>query len=331
MSKFLVTGGAGFIGSHLVEFLIAKGHDVLVLDDFSTGLRAHVPSSASLLVGDVTNPSTVKTCFKKIDGCFHLAAIASVAMSNEEWSLTHKVNSSGTVNVFAAAKQLKVPVVYASSAAVYGNSLNKQLSETCEPNPQSAYGVDKFFCELTGRIASNIHKIPNVGIRFFNVYGPRQNAISPYTGVVSLFSHRIINHKFISIFGDGTQCRDFLYVADAVLILWASMEKMMKGSLEGSNILNACTSIPTTINSLANSIESALGIHVERLFCPPRPGDIHSSVGDPSLALSKLGIQNFWRLEDGLKPLLNFLSQENNLRIYEERSAVQTLLSLCCS
>src|ERR1700677_1344253 len=225
---YLVTGGAGFIGSHLVDALIAKNHRVTVLDDLSTGKRENVNPQATLIVGDTTDFDTVERAFEGIDGCFHLAAVASVEKSIVEWVRTHSVNITSTVNIFQAASKAKgrIPVVYTSSAAVYGDCDKIPTSEDTDKRPLTAYGVDKYACDLHANVAWNVHNVPNIGMRPFNVYGPRQDPGSPYSGVISIFFDRMRQGQPITIFGDGGQMRDFVYVGDAVKAFAAAMEKL---------------------------------------------------------------------------------------------------------
>ena len=223
MSLYLVTGGAGFIGSHLCDALIGRGDSVRVLDDLSTGHRANLPDGVDLVVGDIADPETASRATAGVDGCFHLAAIASVERGINDWLGTHRANLTGAIAIFEAIRRhgTKVPVVYASSAAVYGDSRTLPIPETAERRPLSAYGADKLGCELHAVTASHVHGIPTVGLRFFNVYGPRQDPKSPYSGVISIFCERILNGMPIQIYGDGAQTRDFIHVSDVVAALLA--------------------------------------------------------------------------------------------------------------
>jgi UDP-glucose 4-epimerase len=223
MARFLVTGGAGFIGSHLVGALLKQGHAVRVLDDLSSGARGNLPPHIELIEGDVTNPRTVEQAFEGIDACFHLAAIASVVRSNREWRRTHEVNLTGTINIFDQARRLRprreIPVVYASTAAIYGDRAVVPIGEPNPAAPLSAYAADKSACELHARVAGAVHRIPTVGLRFFNIYGPRQDARSPYLGVITPFADKLVRGEPVEIFGDGNQIRDFVYIGDAVCAL----------------------------------------------------------------------------------------------------------------
>lgn len=297
MSAYLVTGGCGFIGSHLADALVAAGHRVRILDDLSTGKRENPPGEAEIIVGDVADTETVRSAMAGMDGCFHLAAIASVVRSNEEWVRTHQVNLTGTVNVFDAARENTLPVVYVSSAAVYGDNDDVPLAETARPRPLTAYGADKLGCEQHARVGHEVHSIPNAGFRFFNIYGPRQDPASPYSGVISIFADRMSNGQSIQIHGDGEQTRDFVYVADAVRFLMKGMD-----SLPGApEIYNVCTGKGTTINRLSEIIAELAGNPVDISHGAPRVGDARASVGDPSYASSKLGINVETPIEDGLR------------------------------
>ena len=224
MALYLVTGGCGFIGSHLVEDLLNRGHRVRILDDLSTGKRSNLPAGApsrqcELITGDVIDRELVERCFEGVDHCFHLAAVASVQRSNEDWSGTHRINLTGAINIFDAARRQRVPVVYASSAAVYGDNADTPLQESAQLRPLTAYGADKLGCELHARVASLVHSVPTTGLRFFNVYGPRQCASSPYSGVISIFADRLTRAEPLVVFGDGEQTRDFIFVKDVVAFL----------------------------------------------------------------------------------------------------------------
>lgn len=182
MSLFLITGGCGFIGSHLCEALLKAGHAVRVLDDLSTGHRTNLPPGAVLLEGTICSAETVRAALDGVAGCFHLAAIASVERGVMDWPGTHGVNLSATITVLDEIRRQgsRIPFVYASSAAAYGDCKTLPIVETAPMRPLSAYGADKLGCELHARVASHVFGIPTAGLRFFNVYGPRQDPKSPY-------------------------------------------------------------------------------------------------------------------------------------------------------
>lgn len=303
MKKYLVTGGAGFIGSHIVEELLNHGHEVVVLDDLSTGHKENIPKGVTFVKGSICDESKVREAFKGIDGVFHMAAIASVQKSIEEWVSTHQTNLTGTIEIFEHARANKLPVVYASSAAIYGDNSHVPLAETEQPVPLSAYGADKYGCELHGRVANHIHGVPNIGCRFFNVYGPRQDPSSPYSGVISIFADKIKASEDVSIFGDGKQTRDFIYVKDVVKALFASMSKLEQGEIK-YDVFNVCTKRETSVQKLAETIMAISGNTVNIVNEEPREGDIRISLGNPGKMNKALGVSADTELKDGLKILL---------------------------
>ncbi len=300
MGTFLVTGGCGFIGSHLVELLLAQGHQVRVLDDLSTGKRSNIPDNVDLVVGDVADASLVETAMAGVAGCFHLAAVASVQRGNEDWLGTHQANLTGAIAVFDAARHCRaegpVPVVYASSAAVYGDNPNVPLSEDAATVPLSAYGADKLGCELHARVATQVHSVPTTGFRFFNVYGPRQDPHSPYSGVIAIFADRLAKGDSVMVHGDGEQTRDFVYVADVVRILAAAMALPS----DSAAVYNICTGRETSINRLAQVIAEVNGRQAQIEHGDARQGDIRVSIGDPRRVDAAYGLPADTPLEVGL-------------------------------
>jgi UDP-glucose 4-epimerase len=313
VSGFLITGGAGFIGSHLADALLGAGHRVRVLDDFSTGRRANLDPRCEVVAGDVADHATVRAALSGLDGCFHLAAIASVARGNEDWLGTHRINQTGTVAVLDAARAAgpdgrRLPVVYASSAAVYGDLDGQVARESLRPAPLTAYGADKLGSELHAAVAWRVHGVPTLGLRFFNVYGPRQDPASPYSGVVSIFAGLLGAGAPITVHGAGTQTRDFVFVADAVAHLIAAMRHL--GTASGGGVLNVCTGQGTSVLELAHTL-ARLGERAPRLLHgPARAGDIARSVGDPAMARATLGLRAATALADGLAATLTWSRPE---------------------
>ncbi|MEA2732953.1 MAG: UDP-glucose 4-epimerase [Acetobacteraceae bacterium] len=308
MSTFLVTGGAGFIGSHLCDALVAAGDRVRVLDDLSTGRRSNLPAAATLIEGDVANPAVVAEAMDGVDGCFHLAAIASVEKGVTDWLGTHRTNITGTITVLDAIRRLgtRIPVVYASSAAVYGDAATVPIAETEPCVPLSAYGADKYGCELHARVAGHVHGIPTVGLRFFNVYGPRQDPKSPYSGVISVFCERIATGRPIAIFGDGQQTRDFVHVSDVVCALLAGMALRPADA----PVFNVCTGIATSVEALAWLIADLAGKDLHAQNQPPRAGEIRHSLGVPGLADRVLGRSERVPLHAGLRGVLAWMTDQ---------------------
>jgi UDP-glucose 4-epimerase len=296
MATYLVTGGCGFIGSHLSTALLLRGDEVRVLDDLSTGFLARLPAGAHFIQGDVADLQAVRRALAGVDGCFHLAAIASVALSNSAWLRTHRTNLTGAITVFDAARAGQIPVIYASSAAVYGDCPNLPLKESSEKKPRSAYGADKLGCELHARAADTVYHLPSVGLRLFNVYGPGQDPNSPYSGVISIFCERIRRGKPIEIFGDGRQTRDFIFVADVV----AALLRAMDAQPSGAPVFNICSGRGTSVLELAHAIANLCGHDLEIRFRPEREGEIRHSCGDPAAARQALGLGGATELSSGL-------------------------------
>jgi len=251
----------------------------------------------------------VRAAMEGVDGCFHLAAIASVERSCLDWSGTHEVNLHGFINVLEAAAEANrrryVPVVYASSAAVYGDPASAPVDESCRPAPITAYAADKLACELHARVGALVHRIPSVGLRFFNVYGPRQDPSSPYSGVISIFADRLRRRREVTIFGDGQQTRDFVFVGDVVAALTAAMER---ASLE-PHVFNVCTGRPTSVQALVETLSTILGVKPAIAHRSARPGDIRTSVGDPSRLLRHLSVSARVALADGLRQTLTWMDE----------------------
>ena len=302
-TTYAITGGAGFIGSHLADALLAAGHRVRVLDDFSTGRLASLDPRCEVLRGDVCDPAMVRRAMTGTSGCFHLAAIASVMRANEDWLGTHRVNLGGTITVFDTARMLGgVPVVFASSAAVYGD-LEGVAHEDAAPWPRTAYGADKLGSEQHARVGLLVHAVPSIGLRFFNVYGPRQDPSSPYSGVISIFAGAIAAGRPITLHGDGSQTRDFVFVADVVAHLMAAMRHL--GGKPEARVLNVCTGRETSVRDLALAIAKASGREPIIRHGPARAGDIIRSVGSPELAAATLWLRASVALADGLTATLS--------------------------
>ncbi|HYM24509.1 MAG TPA: NAD-dependent epimerase/dehydratase family protein [Vicinamibacterales bacterium] len=304
MRTWLVTGGCGFIGSHLVEALLARGDQVRVLDDLSSGRRDNIASTVDLRIGDVADEKAVADALDGVDGCFHLAAVASVQRCTEAWVASHRTNVTGTVAILDRARRATsppVPVVYASSAAVYGDNPETPLKETATTAPLSAYGVDKLACEWHARVGWAVHRVPSVGLRFFNVYGPRQDPSSPYSGVIAIFADRLATGRDVDIFGDGRQTRDFIYVADVVAHLIAAMS----AAAAGARVYNVCTGRGVSLLELLEVLKGLTGTSPVVHHRAPRAGDIRTSIGDPSAATAALGTAARTTMTDGLRATLD--------------------------
>lgn len=301
MATYAVTGAAGFIGSHLVDALLAAGHEVRGHDDLSSRNQANLDPRCALTVGDVADRDLVRELMDGVDGCFHLAAIASVARTNQDWSGGNRANLAGSVTVMEAARDGGcVPVVYASSAAVYGDVGSRPARVDMAPSPLSAYGVDKLASELHASAGWHVHSLPRFGLRFFNVYGDRQNPCSPYSGVISIFSRNMALDAPVVVHGDGRQVRDFIHVSDVVRKIVRAMRQVTLRP--GAMLANVCTGRGTSLVELLDILGTIYGRPAAMTFGPARPGDIRQSVGDPSRSAALLGRASV-SLEEGLAAL----------------------------
>ncbi|MGO4705698.1 NAD-dependent epimerase/dehydratase family protein [Microvirga sp. 2MCAF38] len=302
--RYLVTGGCGFIGSHLVDALIAGGADVVVLDNMSTGRYENLATTADLVVGDVRNRALLRKVAAGCDGIFHLAAIASVPKCSRQWHTSHTVNLSASIGLFELASEKALPVVYASSSAIYGDAAHTPIEEEDQKRPISPYGADKFAMELHAYAGARVRKLNSFGLRFFNIYGPRQDPGSPYSGVIAIFMQRALEGKPILIHGDGRQTRDFVYVGDAVAACCAAMRRLMNRTDIAADVSNVCTGQGTTIRTLVEYISQVLHRPLEVINGPARAGDILTSVGDPSRLSALLNFKLKTPLLVGLEALL---------------------------
>ena len=310
MATYLVTGGAGFIGSHLVDNLLADGHRVRVLDDLSTGSIDNLDRCAELTTGCVTDTALVSDIIDGVDGCFHLAAVASVDRARTHMLETHRINVGGMVTLLEAISRqdVRAPIVYASSAAVYGNPCQMPIDERTPTGPINTYGADKLSCELHAQACGVVHSIPSFGLRPFNIYGPRQNPSSPYSGVISIFLDRALRGLDLTVFGDGGQVRDFVHVSDAVGAFRAAMNR----ASTQAPVANICTGIATSILNLAHmtqdiaqkkAIQKGAIIHAEA-----RVGDIRISIGNSDRAAELLGSHPKITIAAGLASLADELA-----------------------
>jgi UDP-glucose 4-epimerase len=301
----LVTGGAGFIGSHLCELLIKKGYGVTVFDNFSSGNEKNlfrVINRINLIHGDICNRPDVEAATKGIDYVVHLAAMISVQESISDPYKCHLINVEGTKNILDAAVLNKVKkVIIASSAAVYGNA-KPPLKETDCCAPISPYGESKLLAEKLAIEYYQKFDLPTVSLRFFNVYGPRQNANSSYAGVILKFISALSENKSPIIFGDGEQTRDFIYVEDVVAAILLAMEnKRAHGE-----IFNVATGIPTSINSLFRTVALIMRKNIKPSYQPALTGDIRHSFADIKKISTLLGFKPSYTLKKGLKKTIDF-------------------------
>lgn len=296
MAKCLVTGGAGFIGSHLTDALIAKGNEVVIIDNLSGGNVANINPKADFHKLDLRNIEDIKPLFNGVDFVFHLAARPRIPLSIQDPISAHENNLNATLNVLVASRDAKVKkVIYSSSSSIYGNQNKLPLQEDMVAKPINPYGLQKYVGELYCRIFSDLFQLPTVSLRYFNVFGPRAPREGAYATVIGIFLSQKEKGEPLTIIGDGEQSRDFTYVKDVVRAnILASESKV--GSGEAFNIGAGHN---YTVNKLAGFIGGTT-VHI-----PSRPGESKHSLADTSLAKELLGWQAEYDLESGLKEMLN--------------------------
>jgi UDP-glucose 4-epimerase len=303
-STILVTGGLGFIGSHLVEALVKKGHRVRVLDNLSTGKRENLAGilskSLEVQVGDVADAKTVESAVQGCDYVFHEAAIASVPKSVYDPIGTGRVNYGGTLNVLEAARKSEVQrVIFASSAAVYGDDIRLPKTESMPADPITPYGVDKRCSELIGHCYARTFGLEFVSLRYFNVFGSRQDPSSPYSGVISIFCDCFRQGLAPTIYGDGYQTRDFIHVSDVVR---ANLLALEHPDVSGKT-LNVGRGTAISLLDISSLLSDITGQKLQPIHKQSRPGDIRHSLADIS-ALKSLGWSPKTNIKDGLLELL---------------------------
>lgn len=303
--NILVTGGAGFIGSHLIERLLDQGHPVRVLDNFSSGKRENLSAlpQTEVIEGDVRDFQLVCDCVRNMDAIVHLAAVASVQASIDDPIDTHQTNFGGTLNLLEAARRNGVRrFIFASSAAVYGDCVAIPVSETEPPKPLSPYAADKLACEHYIHFYANKFGLIGTAFRFFNIYGPRQDPSSPYSGVISIFVAAARAGKPVTIYGDGRQTRDFVYVGDLARLL---SDALQQTSLAHDRI-NVGTGRESNLLHLLGELETLLSRPISRNHVAPRVGDIVRSCADTTRLKQALGYVPSTGLHDGLRHLLDY-------------------------
>jgi len=305
--RILVTGAAGFIGSHVAQALLNAGHEVRTIDNFSTGNRgnlAAIRGDLELIEGDIRSYERTHTATQGMDVVIHLAALPSVPRSVQDPLTTNDVNVTGTLNVALAARDAGVRrVVVASSSSVYGRNDALPKTESLVPMPISPYGVSKLAAEQYCMGFSAVYGIEAVALRYFNVFGPRQDPSSQYSGVIPKFLTRAVRGEPLVIYGDGTQSRDFTYVDNVVAATTAAAQ----AALDGALVCNIGCGSRHTLLDLAAAAKRVAGRDVPVEFGPPRPGDVLHSFADVTLARETLGYKPTVSLEEGLERTLEWL------------------------
>ena len=302
--KILITGGAGFIGSNLAEILL-KDNEVTVLDNLSTGRKSNLDDLyVDFMQGSITDLELVKKLCKGMDCVFHIGALPSVPRSIEDPELVHNVNVNGTLNVLMAARDCGVgKVVFAASSSAYGDSPTLPKVESMPPSPLSPYAVTKLAGEYYCKVFYEVYGLPTASVRYFNVYGPKQDPGSDYAAVIPIFVSRLRNNQPPIIYGDGEQTRDFTYVKDTVngTILAAESERA------NGEIINIAGGRRISLNELASRLKNILGVDIENEYAEERPGDVKHSLADISKAERLMNYRPVHALDEGLAETVEYM------------------------
>jgi UDP-glucose 4-epimerase len=297
----LVTGGAGFIGSHLSTALVRRGHRVRVLDNFYSGKRENlraVAADVEVVEGDCADAETARRAVKDMDAVLHEAAIPSVVRSVADPALSHRAGATATLSMLLAARDARVGrFVYAGSSSVYGDRPGRRKREDMEPRPLSPYAVGKLTGEHYARIFASLYGMETLTLRYFNVFGPHQDAASPYSGVMGLFITALLDGRAPVVYGDGRQSRDFTYIDNVVD---ANLRALEAPGLRGQAV-NVATGRAVTLNRLLAALQKVVDRRVRPRRAPPRPGDIRHSLADISLARRLLGYRPTVDFRTGLE------------------------------
>ncbi len=309
MVFYLVTGGAGFIGSHIVEELLKRKEKVRVLDNFSTGKRENITpflKEIDLIEGDIRDLRVVKEAMKEIDFCLHQAALPSVLRSVKDPITTNEVNVSGTLNILMAAKEAEVKkVVYASSSSVYGDTPQLPKKEDARASPLSPYALSKLAGEEYSKLFTSLYGLETVSLRYFNVFGPRQDPTSQYAAVIPKFISSMLKRKRPTIYGDGEQSRDFTYVSNVVGANLLATTSKVKGG-----IFNIACGKKITVNELVKNLDKLMNMDTQPLYTHPRPGDVRHSQADISRAEEALGYKEEVGFEKGLEKTVQWFRKQ---------------------
>ncbi len=306
MAIYLVTGGAGFIGSHLTEALLKRGHAVRIADNFCTGHRRNLQTGAEFLEGDVADADFARRAVAGVDYVLHEAAIPSVPRSVNNPLESHRANIDGTLNVLIAARDAKVKrVVFAGSSSVYGDTPTLPKREDMPANPLSPYALQKLVGEQYGQMFTRLYGLETVTTRYFNVFGPRQDPGSPYSGVISLFITALLEGKRPTIYGDGGQTRDFTFVANVV----DGVLRAAETPGVGGEVFNIATNGRISLNDLLRTLNGIIGTDLKAIYGPARAGDVRDSQADITKAERRLGYRPITSFEEGVRQTVAWFRQ----------------------
>lgn len=318
-NHYLVTGGAGFIGSHIAEKCLLNGHNVRVLDNLSTGREenlAALKGDVEFVEGDIRNMEDLHNAMSGIDMVFHQAALPSVPRSIEEPRACHESNITGTLNVLLAARRAGVKrVIYAGSSSAYGDTPVLPKKEDMTPSPLSPYALAKLTGEYYCQVFSSVYQLETITLRYFNVFGPRQNPESQYAAVIPKFIQAVQENKSPVVYGDGEQTRDFTYVGNVASanILAAQAEKT------SGEVVNVATHTQISLNQLLTTLEELSGQTAQPRYEPPRPGDVRHSFADITRAQQLLGYEPAIGFEEGLRLTMDWMKQNQRSKIKNQK------------
>jgi len=318
--RYVVTGGAGFIGSNTVDELVRRGETVIVLDDLSSGKEdnlAEVRSKISFIKGSITDLEAVRKAMQSADYVIHLAARTSVPRSVKDPIDTNKINVEGTLNVLVAARDAKVKrVVFAASSSAYGETPTLPKVETMQPEPISPYGVAKYAGELYAQMFGRVYGLENVSLRYFNIFGPRQDPDSPYSGVLAKFCTAFLEKTQPLVFGDGEQSRDFTFVENAVAANLLACE----APNASGKVFNVGTGTRVTLNQTLALLANLTGNQPEIKYEPPRDGDIRDSQADITQARAILNYEPLVNFEEGLRRTVEWYREAQAKAVAKQKS-----------
>ena len=305
MANYLVTGGAGFIGSHISEALLQRGHHVRVVDNFATGYQHNLRQGVEFVNGDLSDAAVAAGAVAGMDYVVHQAAIPSVPRSVDQPVESHRANVDATLNLLMASRDAGVKrLVFAGSSSVYGDTAVLPKTEAMPTNPLSPYALQKLMGEMYGQMFTRLYGLETVTTRYFNVFGPRQDPSSPYSGVISLFIKALHEKKQPVIYGDGGQTRDFTYVANVV----DGVIRAVETPGVGGHVFNVATNGRISLNELLATLKKIFGSDVEPLYKPERAGDVRDSQADISKAQELLGYKPIVGLEEGLRETVKWFT-----------------------
>ena len=302
MARYLVTGGAGFIGSNLVRYILGKGHDVVVLDNFATGKRENLTGAAGrfeLIEGDIRDRRTVDGALAGCEAIFHQAALGSVPRSIDDPATSHDVNANGTVTLLEAARAAGIErVVFAASSSAYGNQEASPKRETMAPMPISPYAASKVAREGYMQAYAAAYGMETISLRYFNVFGPYQDPSGAYAAAIPVFVSRLLRRQRPTVFGDGEQSRDFCYIDNVCEANWLAVGAPAE-VCDGRPINIACGR-RTSLNQILEQLRKLMGVDIEADYQAARPGDVKHSLADVSLARERIGYEPKVHFEEGL-------------------------------